>query len=96
MQYKVFIKAMKVLMFGTLITMAFTKENVMDWLPIGFTGGWLVFMSDYLIYKSGKREVLTDDPTDDPVDDELAEDPIDPDYEPDPPLIPRKQKIGTV
>ena len=85
MQYKVFTKAMKVLIVGTLIIMAFTKGNVMDWLLIGFTGGWLVFMAAYLIYKSGKREALTeDDPADDPVDDDPAEDPMDPDDEPDP------------
>ena len=85
MQYKVFTKAMKVLIVGTLIIMAFTKGNVMDWLLIGFTGGWLVFMAAYLIYKSGKREALTeDDPAEDPVDDDPAEDPMDPDDEPDP------------
>ncbi len=84
MQYKVFTKAMKVLIVGTLIIMAFTKGNVMDWLLIGFTGGWLVFMAAYLIYKSGKREGLTDDPTDDPDDDEPEEDPLDPDDELDP------------
>ena len=83
MQYKVFTKAMKVLIVGTLIIMAFTEGNVMDWLLIGFTGGWLVFMAAYLIYKSGKREALTDDPTEDP-DDEPEEDPIDSDDEPDP------------
>ena len=84
MTYKVFTKAMKVLIVGTLIIMAFTKGNIMDWLLIGFTAGWIVFMAAYLIYKSGKREALTDDPTDDPVDDEPAEDPMDPDDEPDP------------
>lgn len=85
MQYKVFTKAMKVLIVGTLIIMAFTKGNVMDWLLISFTGGWLVFMAAYLIYKSGKREALTeDDPAEDPVDDDPADDPMDPDDEPDP------------
>ena len=84
MQYKVFTKAMKVLIVGTLIIMAFTKGNVMDWLLICFTGGWLVFMAAYLIYKSGKREGLTNDPTEDPDDDDPAEDPLDPDDEPDP------------
>ena len=84
MQYKVFTKAMKVLIIGTLIIMAFTKGNVMDWLLIGFTGGWLVFMAAYLIYKSGKREGLTNDPPEDPVDDDPADDPMDPDDEPDP------------
>ena len=85
MTYKIFTKAIKVLIVGTLIIMAFTKGNVMDWLLIGFTGGWLVFIAAYLIYKSGKREGLTDDPTDDPADDEAAEDPMDPDDKPDPP-----------
>ena len=85
MKNKVFTKPVKVLIVGTLIIMAFTKGNVMDWLLIGFTGGWLVFMAAYLIYKSGKREALTeDDPADDPVDDDPAEDSMDPDDEPDP------------
>lgn len=76
MTYKVFSKAMKVLIIGTLIIMASTKGNVMDWLLISFTGGWLFFMAAYLIYKSARREALTED---DP-----AEDPMDPDDEPDP------------
>lgn len=85
MTYKVFTKAMKVLIVGTLIIMAFTKGNIMDWLLIGFTAGWIVFMAAYLIYKSGKREALTeDDPAEDPVDDDPADDPMDPDDEPDP------------
>lgn len=85
MTYKVFTKAMKVLIVGTLIIMAFTKGNIMDWLLIGFTAGWIVFMAAYLIYKSGKREALTeDDPAEDPVDDAPADDPMDPDDEPDP------------
>lgn len=85
MTYKVFTKAMKVLIVGTLIIMAFTKGNIMDWLLIGFTAGWIVFMAAYLIYKSGKREALNeDDSAEDPVDDDPADDPMDPDDEPDP------------
>ena len=60
MKYKVFTKAMKVLIVGTLIIMAFTKGNITDWLIIGLTAGWLIFMTAYLIYKSGKREPLDD------------------------------------
>lgn len=78
MTYKVFTKAMKVLIVGTLIIMAFTKGNIMDWLLISFTAGWLVFMAGYLIYKSSKREESTgEDPMDDSEDD-------DPEDEPDP------------
>ena len=84
MQYKVFTKAMKVLIVGTLIIMAFTKGNVMDWLLIGFTGGWLVFMAAYLIYKSGKREEMTDDPMDDSEDEDPDENTNDPEDEPEP------------
>lgn len=88
MTYKVFSKAMKVLIIGTLIIMAFTKGNIMDWLLISFTAGWIVFMAVYLIHKSGKREGAADeDPTDIPEDDDPAEDlPPDenPEEEPDP------------
>ena len=85
MKYKIFSRSMKVLIIGTLIIMAFTKGNVMDWLLIAFTAGWLVFMAAYLIYKSGRREALTeDDPAEDPVDDAPAADPMNPDDEPDP------------
>ena len=72
MTYKVFTKAMKVLIVGTLIIMAFTKGNIMDWLLIGFTAGWIVFMAAYLIYKSGSREESTGE---DPMDDSEDEDP---------------------
>lgn len=88
MKYKVFSKSMKVLIIGTLIIMAFTKGNVMDWLLIAFTAGWIVFMASYLICKSGKREDVQDDtPTDDQPDDDPEPDlpPDDlPDDEPDP------------
>lgn len=94
MKYKVFSKSMKVLIIGTLIIMAFTKGNVMDWLLIAFTAGWIVFMVSYLICKSGKREDVQDDtPPDDPVDDDPAEDPIDPDDEPDPLPDPSEAEI---
>ena len=94
MTYKVFTKAMKVLIVGTLIIMAFTKGNVMDWLLIAFTAGWIVFMASYLIYKSGKREGVQDDtPPEDPVDDAPAEDPMDPDDEPDPLPDPSEAEI---
>ena len=84
MQYKVFTKVMKVLIVGTLIIMAFTKGNVMDWLLIGFTGGWLVFMAAYLIYKSGKREESSgEDPMGESEDEDPNENTNDPEDEPD-------------
>ena len=85
MTYKVFTKAMKVLIVGTLIIMAFTKGNIMDWLLIGFTAGWIVFMAAYLIYKSGKREESTgEDPMDDSEDEDPDEDTNEPEPLPDP------------
>ena len=85
MTYKVFTKAMKVLIVGTLIIMAFTKENIMDWLLIGFTAGWIVFMAAYLIYKSGNREESTgEDPMDDSEDEDPDENTNDPEDEPEP------------
>ena len=85
MTYKVFTKAMKVLIVGTLIVMAFTKGNIMDWLLISFTAGWLVFMAVYLIYKSGKREELSEEvPPDNPDEDEPNQIPDEPEDEPDP------------
>ena len=85
MTYKVFTKAMKVLIVGTLIIMAFTKGNIMDWLLIGFTAGWIVFMAAYLIYKSGKREESTgEDPMDDSEDEDPDENTNDPEDEPEP------------
>jgi len=91
MTYKVFSKAMKVLIVGTLSIMAFTKGSVMDWLLIGFTAGWLVFMAIYLCVKSCKREEGPADPPeddpyeDDPEEDEPAEeDSADEDPEPNP------------
>ncbi len=94
MKYKVFSKSMKVLIIGTLIIMAFTKGNVMDWLLIAFTAGWIVFMASYLIYKSGKREDVQDDtPPEDPGDDDPADDPMDPDDEPDPLPDPSEAEI---
>lgn len=85
MTYKVFTKAMKVLIVGTLIIMAFTKGNIMDWLLIGLTAGWIVFMAAYLIYKSGKRDESSgEDPMDNPEDEDPDEDTNDPEDEPDP------------
>ena len=85
MTYKVFTKAMKVLIVGTLINMAFTKGNIMDWLLIGFTAGWIVIMAAYLIYKSGNREESTgEDPMADSEDEEHDENTNDPEDEPDP------------
>ena len=85
MTYKVFTKAMKVLIVGTLIIMAFTKGNIMDWLLIGFTAGWIVIMAAYLIYKSGNREESTgEDPMADSEDEDPDENTNDPDDEPDP------------
>ena len=55
MTHKVFTKAMKVLIIGTLCIMAFTKGSVMDWLLIGFTAGWLIFMAGYMLYKSSRK-----------------------------------------
>ena len=85
MTYKVFTKAMKVLIVGTLIIMAFTKGNIMDWLLIGFTAGWIVFMAAYLIYKSGNREEYTgEDPMADSEDEDPDENTNDPEDEPEP------------
>jgi len=55
MTHKVFTKAMKVLIIGTLCIMAFTNGSVMDWLLIGFTAGWLIFMAGYMLYKSSRK-----------------------------------------
>ena len=85
MTYKVFTKAMKVLIVGTLIIMAFTKGNIMDWLIIGFTAGWLVFMAAYLIYKSGKREEFDkEDPAESPDEEKTDENPDESEEESDP------------
>ena len=85
MTYKIFTKAIKVLIVGTLIIMAFTKGNIMDWLLIGFTAGWIVFMAAYLIYKSGNREESTgEDPMADSEDEDPDENTNDPEDEPDP------------
>ena len=78
MTYKVFTKAMKVLIIGTLIIMAFTKENVMDWLLIGFTAGWIVCMTVYLIYKSGKRELVSENESSDNPEDEVSDEELSP------------------
>lgn len=70
MTYKVFSKAMRVLIMGTLIIMAITKGNIKDWLLIGFVAGWIICMTVYLIYKNGKRELVSEDePVDNPEDD---------------------------
>jgi hypothetical protein len=74
MKYKVFTKAMKVLIVGTLIIMAFTKGNITDWLIIGLTAGWLIFMTAYLINKSGKREPLDDLHAEDSDEEDFGED----------------------
>ncbi len=78
MTYKVFTKAMKVLIIGTLIIMAFIKGSIMDWLLIGFNAGWIVFMTVYLCVKSSKREdtpeeLLTDDPEKDNPDPDMPD-----------------------
>lgn len=85
MTYKVFTKAMKVLIVGTLIIMAFTKGNIMDWLLISFTAGWLVFMAVYLVYKSGKREEFSEeDPPENHDEEEPDENPDEPEDDLDP------------
>lgn len=73
MTYKVFSKAMKVLIMGTLIIMAFTKGNSMDWILIGFTAGWIVCMTVYLIYKSGKCELVSGNESEDNPEDDVSE-----------------------
>ena len=55
MTHKVFTKAMKVLIIGTLCIMAFTKGSIMDWLLIIFTASWLIFMAGYMLYKSSRK-----------------------------------------
>ena len=74
MTHKVFTKAMKVLIIGTLCIMAFTKGSVMDWLLIIFTAGWLVFMAGYMLYKSSRNvdelEAELDDEDNEPEHDE--------------------------
>lgn len=90
MTYKVITKAMKGLIIGTLIIMAFTKGNIMNWILIGFTAGWIVFMAVYLIHKSVKREdtadkKLTGDSKGDATAEDLThEDNRNPKNEPDP------------
>ena len=57
----------------------------MDWLLIGFTAGWIVFMAAYLIYKSGKCEESTgEDPMADSEDEDPDENTNDPEDEPEP------------
>lgn len=73
MTYKVFSKAMKVLIMGTLIVMAFTKGNSMDWLLIGFTAVWIVCMTVYLVHKSGKREFISEDKPEENPEDNVSE-----------------------
>ena len=74
MTHKVFTKAMKVLIIGTLCIMAFTKDSVMDWLLIGFTASWLIFMAGYMLYKSSRKvdelEAELDDEDNEPEHDE--------------------------
>jgi len=77
MTHKVFTKAMKVLIIGTLCIMAFTKGSVMDWLLIGFTAGWLIFMAGYMLYKSSRKV----DELEAELDDETENDEVQPEDE---------------
>ena len=60
MKHKVFTKSIRILIVGTLIIMAL---GFSDWIQIGFTAGWLIFMTVYLIVKSEKARSITDEPT---------------------------------
>jgi len=68
---------MKVLIIGTLCIMAFTKGSVMDWLLIGFTAGWLIFMAGYMLYKSSRKV----DELEAELDDETENDEVQPEDE---------------
>ena len=75
MTHKVFTRSMKVLIIGTLCIMAFTKDSVMDWLLIGFTASWFIFMAGYMLYKSIRKvdelEAELDDEDNEPESDEV-------------------------
>lgn len=60
MKHQVFTRGMRILIVGTLIIMAL---GLSDWIQIGFTAGWLIFMTVYLIVKSEKARSITDEPT---------------------------------
>ena len=60
MKHKVFTRSMRILIVGTLIIMAL---GLSAWIQIGFTAGWLIFMTVYLIVKSEKARSITDEPT---------------------------------
>ena len=59
MKHKVFTKSIRILIVGTLIIMAL---GFSDWIQIGFTAGWLIFMTVYLIVKREKARSITDEP----------------------------------
>ncbi len=78
MTRKVFLKAIKVPIVGTLLIMVFTQGNVKDWLLIGFTAGWIVCMTAYLIHKSGKREHVSENEPADNSEDDISEEELPP------------------
>ena len=79
MESKIFSKSVRYLIVSTLLIMAFTRDNLCDWLLILNGFGWLIAAVVILAKQAGERAETPDKPT----PEEPAEDPFDLPEEPE-------------
>ena len=73
MESKIFKKSVRYLTVSTLLIMAFTRDNLCDWLLILNGFGWLVAAVGILAKQANERTEISEEPENDPFDFDLPD-----------------------
>ena len=73
MESKIFKKSVRYLIVSTLLIMAFTRDNLCDWLLILNGFGWLVAAVGILAKQANERTEISEEPENDPFDFDLPD-----------------------